>query len=303
LILTLLTAVSSAGVIKVQYTDPTANNDYYAAQDVNGNDLATFAQTQITNNTDGTAPVLKTTSPVDPQTTFDGKQIMLTFNENLSSTLPSLSQFAISVDGGTSFAPSSVFVNGPNLFLTLPVANTLTYANSLTVKYTAPSVNNANTNAAIQDIYGNDATSLPITNVSNSVSYSLDSVSPTILVGSSYSYRSNNGLNITLRTSESIFKTNWSTSNTDPNYIGNAFTFTVDGAERAVTAVGYLYGDERLADVMTFTLAGPDVPNSSVVKMTYTDQHPSAFDAWSVRDFSNNELASFAARTVPLFGV
>lgn len=297
--------MNSTGVIKVQYTDPSSTeNDYYAAQDVNGNDLATFAQTQITNNTDGTAPVLKTTSFVEPQTTFDGKQIMLTFNENLSSTLPSLSQFAISVDGGTSFAPSSVFVNGPNLFLTLPVANTLTYVNSLTVKYTAPAANNANTNAAIQDIYGNDAISLPITNVVNQVPWSSpDSVSPTILVGSSYSYRSNNGLNITLRTSELIFKTNWSTSNTDPNYIGNAFTFTVDGADRAVTAVGYLYGDETFASNMTFTLAGPDVPISSVVKMSYTDQHPSAFDAWSVRDFSNNELASFAARTVPLFGV
>ena len=299
LILTLSTAVSvGTSNVKVQYTDPNSTaNDYYAAQDLNGNDLATFAQTQITNNTDGTAPVLQTTGLFAPQTTADGKQIILTYDENLSGTLPLASQFAISLNGGSSFAPSSVFVNGPELFLTLPAANTATSSSSLTVKYTAPAVNNANTNSAVQDINGNDASSFASTSVNTGqIANPADTVSPTI--DFAYSYLKNNGLDILLYNSEHQFiKTYWSTVSTDPGYIGNAFTFTVDGVQRAVAAVGYL-GSGPLTGVMTFTLAGPAVTHTSVVKLAYTDPHPSSFDAWSARDWSNNELASFVATTL-----
>ena len=297
LIINLASAVSAGTTnVKVQYTDPNSTaNDYYAAQDVNGNDLATFAQMQITNNTDGRAPVFQ---PSGLQMTDDGRQIILTYDENLSTTAPLTTQFALSINGN-SFNPQAVYVNGPELFLQFPVTQRVVSASdSLTVKYNAPVVNNANTNNAIQDTNGNDALSFGTKNVmTTNLANPADTVKPTFNFGSTFSYLNSNGLDIQLRPSENILKTYWSTSSTDPGFIGNAFTFTVDGTPRAVAAVDSS-GSPPTASVMTFTLAGPAVTRTSVVKVSYTDLHPSAFDAWSVRDTSNNEMASFVATTL-----
>ncbi|MCW8178010.1 SwmB domain-containing protein, partial [Verminephrobacter aporrectodeae] len=49
--LTLSTAVTHGQSVTVAYTDPTTGNDTNAIQDYAGNDAASFAATEVTNNT------------------------------------------------------------------------------------------------------------------------------------------------------------------------------------------------------------------------------------------------------------
>ncbi len=73
LLVTLSNAVATGAAVTVAYTDPTAVNDTKALQDVNGNDVTTFADFAVSNVvalTDVSAPVVSVhppyTAPVNP---------------------------------------------------------------------------------------------------------------------------------------------------------------------------------------------------------------------------------------------
>ena len=85
-----------------------------------------------------------------------GKQLILQFDEQISSTTASASNFAVTV-AGASRSVSSVAVTGSTVVLTL--ASAVSPGQSVSVAYTAPSSDSSTSNAAIQDSSGNDAAS------------------------------------------------------------------------------------------------------------------------------------------------
>uniref|UniRef100_UPI0010BDEFC2 DUF4347 domain-containing protein n=1 Tax=Synechococcus sp. UW140 TaxID=368503 RepID=UPI0010BDEFC2 len=99
---------------------------------------------------DNTAPTFTSAS-----TSTDGTKIILTYNEELSSTTAATSDFAVTTDG-TANAVTSVAIYGSTVELTL--ANTIYKEESVTVAYSDPTDgDDAN---AIQDVAGNDASNL-----------------------------------------------------------------------------------------------------------------------------------------------
>ncbi|MCW8167460.1 hypothetical protein D8B21_21990, partial [Verminephrobacter aporrectodeae subsp. tuberculatae] len=94
--LTLTTAVTHGQSVTVAYTDPTGRNDTDAIQDTLGQDAASFAATDVVNNTpaaaDNTAPVINTA-------VVNGNQLVLTYIDegNLDATnTAAASAFAVS---------------------------------------------------------------------------------------------------------------------------------------------------------------------------------------------------------------
>ena len=109
--------------------------------------------------TDTTAPILQSTT-----TSTDGSKIVLTYNETLSDTTASASDFTVKVENSAA-AISSVATLGSTVELTL--ASAVTKGQSITLTYTEPSINNDSNTA--QDGHGNDAASFITTTVRNQV--------------------------------------------------------------------------------------------------------------------------------------
>lgn len=94
----------------------------------------------------------------------DGTSVVLTFSESLSTTTATASAFEVEADGET-VTVNSVSISGSTLTLTL--ADAVGSSPSVTVKYTAPTPSSSSTNAAVQDLAGNDAAGIPTTSVTN----------------------------------------------------------------------------------------------------------------------------------------
>ena len=158
--LTLAAAVINGQTVTVSYTDPTANNDANAIQDLAGNDAITLTSQAVSNNTPDT------TAPAFSSATVNGTAMVLTYGEALDATnIPAATTFTVTAGGTTQAAPSNVVVNSANKTVTLTLAAAVTSGQSVTVSYTDPTTNNdAN---AIQDAAGNDAISLTNQTVSN----------------------------------------------------------------------------------------------------------------------------------------
>ncbi|MCH1499753.1 MAG: heparin lyase I family protein, partial [Akkermansiaceae bacterium] len=109
--------------------------------------------------TDTTAPTFSSAA-----TSTDGIKVILTYNESLSSTTASASDFLVEVDGVTAII-SGVAISGSTVELTLGSA--ISSGQSVTVAFTDPTSNNDSN--AIQDTSGNDAATLSTTTVSNQV--------------------------------------------------------------------------------------------------------------------------------------
>ncbi|MGA0906854.1 MAG: heparin lyase I family protein, partial [bacterium] len=97
--LTLSSAITFGQTIMVAYTDPTSGNDANAIQDTAGNDASLLSTSSVTNNSTLTPP--DTTAPLfsSAVTSIDGTQIILSYNEALSSTTAAPSDFVVNVDG------------------------------------------------------------------------------------------------------------------------------------------------------------------------------------------------------------
>jgi uncharacterized repeat protein (TIGR02059 family) len=101
---------------------------------------------------------------VSATTNSAGTQILLTYGETLSATTAGSSDFAVTV-AGAAVAVTSVTVSGSSINLAL--ASTITSGQAATVAYTDPT--SANDTNAIQDVLGNDASTLASTAVTNAV--------------------------------------------------------------------------------------------------------------------------------------
>ena len=157
--LTLGTAIQFGQTVTVAYTAPTTNADptNYANQDASGNDVVSLAATSVSNlSTAGPDRVAPTVTSV----AGSGSTITVSLNESLvTSPTPSLSSFTVFV-GETPYTPTAITIVGSTIQLT--VGTTVTSGDPLIVSYQAPTNNTATTNAAIQDIAGNDAVSFDV---------------------------------------------------------------------------------------------------------------------------------------------
>ena len=160
--LTLSSAVTYGQTVTVAYTDPTANNDNNAIQDAAGNDATSLTSSTVNNTVsppDTTAPSFSSAA-----TSTDGAKVILTYNETLSSTTATASDFTVKVDDSTATI-SGVATSGSTVELTLSSA--VKNGQTVTVAYTDPT--SGNDSNAVQDSAGNDAGNLNTSAVTNNV--------------------------------------------------------------------------------------------------------------------------------------
>jgi uncharacterized repeat protein (TIGR02059 family) len=163
--LTLGSSVQAGKTVTVSYAAPTPNSyaSNAAIQDSAGNDASLLSAQSVTNNStagpDIAPPTLATVSA-------SGTTVTLTFNESLTSTqTPPRSAFTVFV-GETPVVPTAISISGSSVSLTLP--SSVPEGTEVRVSYAAPAASSANSNAAIQDVIGNDALSFSGTNTPTS---------------------------------------------------------------------------------------------------------------------------------------
>ena len=266
--LTLPNAISSDKTITVSYLAPSFNieTNNAAVQDSAGNDAISFSNAAVTNNSslgpDRTAPVLATTNPI----TVSGAQVTVTMNETLlTSALPLASQFGVTINGSV-VTPTSLTVSGSSVVLTLPSA--VPNNTAITVAYTAPTSDNVLTNAALQDLNGNDAATF---------SRAVDLVGP-VLASSNGAVLSANGTSLVLTFDEALGSS---------SSLAAGYTVLVDGSPVTVS--------NRSMSGSTITLNLATVVNSDkVVTVSYAaPTSDRATNNSAIQDALGNDSVSF----------
>ncbi|MCW8200716.1 hypothetical protein D8B23_20530, partial [Verminephrobacter aporrectodeae subsp. tuberculatae] len=289
--LTLSTAVTHDQTVTVAYADPTTGNDANAIQDAAGNDTASFAATEVTNNTpapaDTTAPALITTGDSRPKVT--GDQLVLSFSDtgNLDADAahkPAGGAFTVLVNGIAN-AVTNVAIEPQAKTVTLTLATAVTSDQSVTVAYADPTTgNDAN---AIQDAAGNDATSFAATAVTNNTPAPVDTTAPALII---------TGDSRPKVTGDQLVLSFSDTGNLDADAAhkpaSGAFTVLVNGVANAVTNVTV----EPQAKTVTLTLATA-VTSDQTVTVAYADP-TTGNDANAIQDAAGNDATSFAATAV-----
>ena len=274
-VLELSTGVLQLQDVTVSYTDPgiaADGNDTNAIQDVAGNDAASLVNQMVAN----ASTVLDVLPPVfqSAATSSDGAKIILTYDEILDRVLkPATADFSITVETEERGA-STVTVTARTVELGLSTA--VKTGQAVTVAYTDPTADVDDTNA-IQDRAGNDAASLPQTDVTND-STEADSTAPTFVRAELAS----NGVTLTLTYDEVLDSDNPPRS-TD-------FSVTVDGDSSVIT-ISNVIGRDVLLYMRN------QIPSLKDVRVSYTD--PSANDDDNaIQDRTGNDAASLPNQTV-----
>ena len=151
--LTMQSGIKPGETVTVAYTDPSGSDDANAIQDSAGLDAISLSATSVTNN--AVAPVFQSAA-----TNINGTKVILTYNQELSSTTAATSAFAVVVNSSAATV-SSAAVSGSTVELTMGTA--ITDGQTVTVAYTDPSgSDDAN---AVQGVGGIDAASFTATSV------------------------------------------------------------------------------------------------------------------------------------------
>ena len=254
-VLTLATAVGSGKAVTVAYSAPAvdAGTTNAAIQDTTGNDAASFSATTVTNSStvDQTGPVISTAV-----LGTNGTTLTLTYNETIRSTTATTGDFVVTVDGSP-VTVSSVSAPGTNATVVLTLASVVANDKVLTVAYTAPTSNSANTNPAVQDTTGNDADSFAARSVTNSST--VDTLRPTISTATVTS----SGTEINLLFSEAVRCTTAATSD---------FGVLVNGVSATISA-GFSISCSNNAvfnNTLTLRLTGVTITSNQTVSVSYT---------------------------------
>ena len=155
-------------VVRASYTDPTSGDDALALQDAAGNDVASFSNLAVTNNSnvDQTPPApLASGHPVDES----GLGLFIRFNENLdldSAKKPPLTAFTVTADG-TALSVSALALNigGDPWVIGLSFDETIAAGQVVRASYTDPTA--GDDALALQDAAGNDVASFSNLAVTN----------------------------------------------------------------------------------------------------------------------------------------
>ena len=267
-------AVTAGQDVKVTYTDPSTDNDTNAIQDPAGNDAATLTNQSVSN----TSAVPDVTPPefVSDEMSSDGLTLTLTYNETLDSgNGPRTADFVVSAEGEQQQI-STVTVNGTDIQIRM--ASAITSALVVAVTYTDPTAG-VDDSKAIQDVAGNDAANLSLSNVIGSTV--VDSTPPEFL----RAVVSSDGGTITL-TYDEVLDADRPPSNSD-------FTVKVDGESVTLSTSSSptVRGRTVVVGLDSAVTAGQDVT------VTYTD--PSASnDSRAIQDPADNDAATLTDQIV-----
>ena len=153
--LTLASAVTGSDTgVKVRYTKPASS----ALQDGTGNAVATFADKDVVNSTDNTAPTLSSASSVN------GRFVTLVFSETLDTSghFRPGDVFTVNVDGAATSSFNLFGYSGREIILRLGSAYAAEAGDTVTVSYAKGSVAHP-----VRDLAGNAAADFTNTAVTN----------------------------------------------------------------------------------------------------------------------------------------
>ena len=272
--LQLASTVTAGQDVRVTYTDPTANDDANAIQDPAGNDAATLTNQLVTNSS--AIPDVTPPEFVSGAMSSDGLTLTLTYNENLDGgNGPTPADFLVSAEGERRQI-STVTVNGTAV--ELRVASVITSALVVAVTYTDPTAG-IDDAKAIQDLAGNDAADLSLSNLIGST------VADTTPPGFVRAVLSSDGGTITL-TYDEVLDANRGPANSD-------FTVRVDGESVTLSSVSAptVRGRTVVVGLERAVTAGQDVT------VTYTDPSTSD-DSSAIQDPAGNDAATLSDQTV-----
>lgn len=264
--------------VTVAYAAPTPSNNWAnvsAIQDVYGNDAISINTTSIPNTStavvDRAAPVLQSVA-----TTTNGTQIVLSYDESLSSTAALLTDYTISLNGIT-FSPTAISVSGSTV--TLTVGTNIVAGESVSVSYTAPTSSGSTTNSAVQDLSGNDAASLSNTAVTNNSTSQPDVTPPTV---SAVAF---SGTQVTVSLNEPLSLTT-----------ATADKYTVFVGNTAVTPTAVTISGQTIVLTMPST-----IPAGTIVAVSYTAPSPAVSNSsnLALQDLRGNDATSFNSSTQP----
>ena len=239
------------------------------------NDATSINTTSIPNTStavvDRTAPVFQSAA-----TNTNGTQIILTYDEALSSTTAAPSSYSITLNGMT-FSPTAVSISGSTVILT--VGTNIVSGESVSVSYTAPTASGLTSNSAAQDLSGNDAASLSNTTVTNNSNGQPDVTPPAV---STVTF---SGTQVTLTLNEPLSSTSAGTSQYTV-FVGNTPV-----SPTAVTISG-----------QTVVLTVPSsIPAGTIIAVSYTAPLPAASNTsnQALQDVRGNDAASFNTSNQP----
>jgi len=272
-VLTLASAVLAGTTVTVAYTAPTSDlaTTNNAIQDTAGNDAASFnsSAVAVTNGSifDNVSPVFQSAA-----VSGDKAKIILTYNEALGATTAPTTAFVVQVNGSTR-SVTGVATSGSTVELTL--ASSVGIGQTVTVQYTAPTVNTATSNNAIQDTSGNDALLIAS---NTSVENIEDVTAPTFV---SARVDPTGGLAIT-----------YSEALATPAPATSSIVVTINGTPVTVSSV-------TVVGSSIVVVTSPVIGTGQTVTFAYTD--PTAGnDANAIQDAAGNDASSSSsAYTVP----
>jgi uncharacterized repeat protein (TIGR02059 family) len=275
--LTLATAIGSGKTVTVAYTAPAVNSatTNTATQDTAGNDAITLAASSVTNSStvDQIAPVYSSAVLA-----ANGITLTLTYNETMRSTTAVPSDFVVLVDGNPATI-STVTASGTSATVVLTLASAVNNNATLTVAYTAPAVNSATSNAAVQDTAGNDAASFTAQNVTNSSAN--DVIRPTMTSATVLS----SGTQVQINFSETI-GSNISAA--------TAFTISVNGVPVTITGFNRNIPDNKI----TANISGATITSNRTVTVSYAAPADDATaNNAAIQDAAGNDMLSVTGVT------
>ena len=274
-------SIRAGQTVTITYTNP---NNTASIRDNSDLKLATISNYVVLNQSiaDSTAPILQSISvPVS------GNQLILRYNEQISSTLPAVNttNFGVTVNS-VAWLPTSISANGTDVILTGPDSIGVGQVVTLT-KYTAPANSNLISDAAIQDVYGNNAVTLASTSVTNGST--LDRTAPTFV----RSDVNADGTSVTLTFSENLSNVVAATT---------AFTVTKNAGANLLTTGSTITVTNN---TITLTLpSGSTLEKQDVVRIAYTApallSPPSVGFATNlaIQDSAGNDLAESIASVI-----
>ncbi|MCW5239043.1 SwmB domain-containing protein [Verminephrobacter eiseniae] len=274
--LTLRDPVPLGASVTVRYTKPDGTTT--VIQDEAGNDaLSTNSPVDVASGQDQTAPQLITTGDDAPR--IDGNRLTLSYREdnlldNRDGHKPGGTAFTVLVNGERNVV-TGVEVSPTNKTVTLILTRAVTGGETVTVAYTAPT--DGNDPRDIQDAAGNDAASIPQTNVRNAP----DSTAPVLIT------EGDNRPIITgeARTQLTLTYTEANTLDPANKAAPGAFTVLVNGVRTEVTEVTV----GAAGKTVILTLRTP-VPEGAQVTVTYTKPASDTINA--IQDRTGNDAAS-----------
>ncbi|MCW5257013.1 hypothetical protein D5038_11800 [Verminephrobacter aporrectodeae subsp. tuberculatae] len=278
--LTLSTPVFQQQVVKVTYTDLTANDDKTGViQDLAGNDAISFPKMPVTNNTpDIKAPVLITS----PKPTVNGNTLVLHYSDEDSvrlheDTPTGNGGFTVSSDTKKESIPvNSVTVNAADKTVTLTLSRPADYLETVTVSYTAPG------DHMVRDAADHGAANFTSQSVDN---ITKDTTPPTLITGDGHGPKVT-GDQLTLSYEDQ--------SHLNGIDLRDGAGFTV--ATKDPTAITVSKAVVNPADkTVTLTLSRT-VADTETLTVSYTK--PTGNDAAVVQDVATNPAANFTDKPV-----